>query len=319
MIIRTTFSLLLLFALSVAIAQPSLTLKKLTNVIDSYPAFSPDGKQIAFESNRSGNFDIYTMNIDATSLKRLTFDTSFDGTPAWSPDGKSITFASERDNDPEIYIMNADGSDQKRLTNAKGDDSHPKFSPDGKRIIFCSARSTPDLTVDWSHQWIEIFSMNINGNDIHQISHFKTVSTFPSYSPDGTKIVFRMVIDENGFNWDLTNTKRNSEIFVMNSDGSNPMNISNNAGFDGWPVWASDSKKILFASNRNGPANTSEIFMIDEDGKNLLQLTNGPEGFTQPVMSPDGRTIAAYNFRETKDYEFGFISLMTAMGDIRND
>src|SRR5436305_10206918 len=96
-------------------AQTKGSFKRLTNVIDSYPMFSPDGKKIAFESNRSGNFEIYTMDIDGAHIKQLTNDTAFDGTPAWSPDGKQIVFASERDSDPEIYIMNVDGSNQKRL------------------------------------------------------------------------------------------------------------------------------------------------------------------------------------------------------------
>src|SRR4029078_981861 len=156
--------------------------------------------------------------------------------------------------------MNADGSSQKRITAVKGDDSHPKFTPDGKRIIYCSARTTIDLTIDWSKQWIEIFTMNADGTDAQQVSHFKAVSTFPALSPDGKKIVFRMVTKQAGFNWDLSNSERNSEIFVMNYDGTNPMNISKNAAFDGWPVWAANGKKILFASNRNGPANTSQIF-----------------------------------------------------------
>ncbi len=304
------FTSLILFSFLRISAQSTGAFKKLTNVIDSYPMFSPDGKKIAFESNRTGNFEIYTINADGTNIKQLTYDTAFDGTPAWSPDGKLIVFASERDNDPEIYIMNADGSNQKRLTNIKGDDSHPKFTPDGKKIIFCSAKATPDLTIDWSKQWIEIFTMNPDGTDIQQISHFKAVSTFPDLSPDGKKIVFRKVTPEAGFNWDLSNSERNSEIFVMNSDGTNPVNISNNAAFDGWPVWTTDGKKILFASNRNGPANTSQIFIVDPYGNNLQQLSNGPGGFAQPSMSKNGHTVAAYNFYETSEYEYGCISTL---------
>ena len=297
-----------LFCLSQVSAQNAI-FRRLTNVIDSYPMFSPDGKKIAFESNRTGNFEIYTMNADGTNIKQLTSDTAFDGTPAWSPDGKHIVFASERDNDPEIYMMNADGSDQKRITNIKGDDSHPKFSSDGKKIIFCSAKSTPDLSVDWYKQWIEIFTMNPDGTDIQQVSHFKAISTFPDLSPDGKEIVFRKITPEPGFNWDLSNSERNSEIFVMSSDGSNPVNVSNNAAFDGWPQWTDDGK-ILFASNRNGPANTAQIFIVDADGKNLKQLSNGPGGFTQPSMSKDGSAIAAYNSYETSEYEYGCISIL---------
>ncbi|MEO6221001.1 MAG: hypothetical protein ABIO81_11270, partial [Ginsengibacter sp.] len=82
-----------MFSFLKIIAQNTGTFKKLTSVIDSYPMFSPDQKKIAFESNRSGNFEIYTMNSDGTNIRQLTFDTAFDGTPAWSPDGKSIVFA----------------------------------------------------------------------------------------------------------------------------------------------------------------------------------------------------------------------------------
>ena len=110
---RIRFTSMLLFLFIKISAQETGTFKKFTNVIDSYPMFSPDGKKIVFESNRSGNFEIYTINTDGSDIKQLTHDTSFDGTPAWSPDGKSIVFASERDKDPEIYIMNADGSNQK--------------------------------------------------------------------------------------------------------------------------------------------------------------------------------------------------------------
>lgn len=300
---------LILYPFMQTLSQNEYTFKRITNVIDSYPMFSPDGKKIAFESNRTGNFEIYTMNADGSNIQQLTYNTAFDGTPAWSPDGKQIVFASERDNDPEIYMMNADGSNQKRLTNIKGDDSHPKFTPDGKKIIFCSAKSTPDLSVDWNKQWIEIFTMDADGKNIQQVSHFKAVCTFPEISPDGTKIVFRRVIQEAGFNWDLSNSERNSEIFVMNSDGTDPVNISNNAAFDGWPQWTPDGK-ILFASNRSGPANTSQIFIVDADGKNLRQLSNGPGGFAQPSISEDGSMIAAYNFYETSEYEYGCVSIL---------
>jgi TolB protein len=307
---RILFISMLLFLFLKISAQNAGIFKKFTNVIDSYPMFSPDGKKIVFESNRNGNFEIYTINTDGSDIKQLTHDTAFDGTPVWSPDGKWIVFASERDKDSEIYIMNTDGSSQKRITTEKGDDSHPKFTPDGKRIIFCSARTTADLTIDWSKQWIEIFTMNVDGTDIQQVSHFKAVSTFPALSPDGKKIVFRMVTTQAGFNWDLSNSERNSEIFVMNYDGTNPVNISKNAAFDGWPVWGANGKKIVFASNRNGPANTSQIFMVDADGSNLKQLSDGPGGFTQPTISKDERFIAAYNFWETPQYEYGGISIL---------
>ncbi|RYG40495.1 MAG: hypothetical protein EOO01_27200, partial [Chitinophagaceae bacterium] len=202
-------------------SSPSLkTAKRITNVIDSYPMLSPDGQKICFQSNRTGDVEIFVMNLDGSNLRQLTHTPGYDGGPKWSPDGKKIVFPSERDQDPEIYIMDADGQNQKRLTNTPGDDSHPHWYPDGSKIIFNSARATPDLKVPWGKQWHELFSMDMDGTDVQQLTSFKTVSTYPSISPDGKKIAFRKVIDGPAFNWDLSTNEnnRNSEVFVMDID-----------------------------------------------------------------------------------------------------
>ena len=70
---------------------------------DWVPSFSPDGTRIAFHSNRSGNFEIYTINVDGSNLTRLTDHPADDFAPEWSPDGSRIVFHSDRDNNPEIY------------------------------------------------------------------------------------------------------------------------------------------------------------------------------------------------------------------------
>jgi len=125
--------------------------RRLTNVKDAYPMASPDLTRVLFQSDRTGDWEIYVVRADGTQLVRLTNSAGPDVTPVWSPDGKRIVFAYERDaGDSEIYVMNADGSGQRRLTRQPGDDSHPHWSPDGSSIVFNSARATPDLTADWS-------------------------------------------------------------------------------------------------------------------------------------------------------------------------
>lgn len=282
-----------------------LSAKRLTNVRDSYPVQSPDGTKILFQSNRTNYREIFVMNVDSANVIQLTNNKGPNVTPVWSPDGKMIVFASERDGDSEIYVMNADGSSQRRLTNTPGDDSHPHWSPDGKRIIFNSARTTPDLNANWSRQIHEIFSMNADGSDVTQISRLKTVSTYPSYSPDGKKIAFRSVTNDAGLNWDLSQGKRNSEVFVMDSDGTNAVNLTKNAAFDGWPTWSPDSKRILFSSNRTGPVNTGQLYVVNVDGTNLQKITDGPGSIQQPSWSRDGKKIYAYQNWETETEEFG--------------
>ncbi len=285
----------------------TVMIRRLTNVIDSYPMLSPDGKWIAFQSNRSGVWNIYTIRPDGSGIVNLTHSPGPDYNPIWSPDGTKIVFASERDRDSEIYVMNADGSGQTRLTFTPGDDSHPHWFPDGSRIIFNSARTTPDLSVDWGKQYLEIFSMNADGSDVKQITSFKTISTFPSVSPDGKKIVFRMVTNSESLNWDLSPTKRNSEIFVMDIDGSNLKDVSESPGFDGWPFWSPDSKRIVFSSNRNGPANVGQLFIVNADGSGLTPLTRTDNSYVQPNWAIDGKKILAYQCWETSVYEYGNI------------
>src|ERR1700742_4575933 len=242
-------SLVTLLAISAALPTSAETggLKRLTNVIDSYPQLSKDGKMLVFQSNRSGAMQIYTSKADGSELRQITHLNFAAGTPCWSPDMKRIVFAAEPSGHSEIFIMNADGSNVVQLTHIGGDDSHPHWSADGSRIMFNSSRTTPGPAADWSKQWHELFSMKPDGSDVQQHTRFRTVCTFGSFSPDMKRITYRKVIDGPAFQWDLSGIGRNSEIFVADADGSNEVNVSKNAAFDGWPVWSPDGKMIAFS------------------------------------------------------------------------
>jgi TolB protein len=112
---------------------------RLTDTADgsnNNPAWSPDGKKIAFSSSRTGYSNIYVMNTDGTNQVNLSNNAGSDFAPAWSPDGKYIAFSSTRDStggvqniNNEIYRMQADGSNQVRLTNNPGMDGFPCWKP----------------------------------------------------------------------------------------------------------------------------------------------------------------------------------------------
>ena len=131
---------------------------------DVNPAWSPDGRRIAFSSGRDGNAEVYVMNADGSDVTRLTDHPESDMNPAWSPDGRRIAFSSERDGNAEIYVMNADGSDVTRLTDRPDFKSGPVWSPDGQWIAFISG---PMIGFENA----EIYVMNADGSRVTRLTN----------------------------------------------------------------------------------------------------------------------------------------------------
>ncbi len=137
--------------------------KRLTNntFTDDQAAWSPDSNHIVFQTNRDGNFEIYSMNVDGGEQTRLTDNPSRDLQPNWSSDGHTLTFISERDINAELYIMNADGSDQRRLTTTTEFEFSPQWSPDGSQILF--QRTVPGSD-------FETYVMNADGSHVQRLT-----------------------------------------------------------------------------------------------------------------------------------------------------
>jgi TolB protein len=297
--------LALLFA---AAAAPAAGVRRLTNVINSYPSPSPDGKRVVFQSNRTGRFGIYVMDADGKNISAITRDPDEFVGPSWSPDGKWIALVSTEGGptrNSDIYILRPDGSGLRRLTTDPADDSHAHWSADGKRIFFNSSRTTPPTAKGEEDEEDDIFSMNVDGTDLRQHTRCRAVCTFPSPSPDGKRIAYRKVTATPGFRWDLSNSGRNSEVVVADLDGTHEANLSNNAAFDGWPAWSPDGNWIAFASNRAGPALVGQIYLVHPDATGLRALTEGPWGHVQPAWSSDSARVFSFQAQESDAFEFG--------------
>ena len=238
---------------------------------DSFPSWSPDGKRIAFRSDRDGhfnmpgglpNYEIYVMDADGGNPKNLTNDPNDDSFPSWSPDGKRIVFSSDRDGNREIYVMDADGNNQQRLTENDFYDSFPSWSPDGKRIVFVSERDGHFIG-EFGLSY-EIYVMDADGKNTRRLTNNRKSEWAPSWSPDGKWIVFSA---------DRKADDVNYEIYVMDKDGENLQKLTNNRVRDTSPSWSPDGERIVFSSYRDGNA---EIYVMDNDGGNQQKLTNNP-------------------------------------------
>jgi TolB protein len=125
-------------------------------------AWSPDGTQLAFISDRNGHdFDIYVMNVDGSDVVQVTNDAGNEFGPAWSPDSSQIAFNSDHNGNVQLFVMNADGSDIAQLTSDKSNSAYAAWSPDGTRIVFESDRDTGDAN---------IYVMNADGSNVIQLT-----------------------------------------------------------------------------------------------------------------------------------------------------
>jgi Tol biopolymer transport system component len=235
----------------------------------------PVGSAIAFTSLRDGNAEVYVLRAGASfTAVNLTNNAAADSAPVWSHDGLGIAFATSRDGNDEIYKMNADGSAPVNLTLRAGSDGEPTWSPDGSKVAFVSTQSDQGNSVA-----AEIFVMTPDGSGARTpLTVNSGGSTSPAWSPDGAKIAFVTVRDGN------------PEIYVMNADGSSPLNLTNNAAADDHPVWSPDGTEIAFLSDRGG---SRGVYVVRADGSGLTAITSGPSVAADYVSwAPDGTRIA---------------------------
>ena len=252
-------------------------------VVTSAPAaeaaYPGQNGRIAFQSARTGDLEIYSMNPDGSDVRRLTNSPGDDRVPAWSADGQKIAFASDRSGSREIHVMNADGSGVVQVTNDDRYKFAPAWSPDGARIAFYAFH--PELEFR-----SQINVMNADGTGQVNISNIVGGDDFdPAWSPDGSRIAF----------W--ARRSSDAEIWVMNADGSGQTRLTTLMADDVGPDWSSDGELIAFTSTRPGYGERA-VWVMNPDGTGLARIAAGGG----PSWSPDGaKFVFSKDFLDSVD------------------
>jgi len=186
---------------------------------DGWARWSPSGRQVVFHSNRDGNFEIYAMDFDGSSPTRLTNYPGIDQFPDWSPDGREIVFR----RDVDIYALELQSGVVRRLTNAPPLNQMAAWSPNGRQLVFMSARdgypSVFKMDADGGNQ------VNLTPKDAAD-STSEWLSRAPSWSTSGRHIYFMSFRPSTG---------GDTELFVMNSNGTDVHRLTASLGVDGSP------------------------------------------------------------------------------------
>src|SRR2546422_6537024 len=229
-----------IFSISIETGEKTkLTSPPPGSVGDFFPAFSPDQKTLAFVRSISiAAADIYLFPLAGGEAKRLTFETASIRGLGWTSDGKEIVFASRRGGSTyNLWKISTAGGQPERLTTAERDVYSPTISRQGNRLAYTQSLMDGN-----------IWRIGLHNPKGHDDSPLKLISSTqeesgPQYSPDGKRIVF------------ASRRSGSFEIFVCDSDGSNPRQLTNSGGpLTGTPRWSPDGRQIVFASWLEGNA-----------------------------------------------------------------
>ena len=248
--------------------------------------FMPDNKHVLFASTHQGNkacppvpenqkayvwpvyadYDIFVSDLKGNIVNQLTNEEGYDAEATVSPDGQSIVYTSTRSGDLELWIMDIDGTNKRQITKELGYDGGAFFSPDSKKLIFRSSRpkTAEDIKIykDFLAQGLvaptnmELYTVNVDGTDLKQITKLGKANWAPFYHPSGKKIIFSSNHQsEKGYDFDL---------LMINEDGTGLEKITSESIFNSFPMFSPNGKYLVFSSNRhNGGGRATNLFIAD--------------------------------------------------------
>jgi Tol biopolymer transport system component len=259
------------------VAPDGSDLRQVADVYVEYPDWSPDGSTIAFDDGTvidhiDWSLDaghIYTVKADGTGLSQITTGDGAEFAPDWSPDGTHIAVSAVgQDGSPSgIFILDpATGAMRPVTANPYGyQDKEPDYAPDGTRIAFVRDRQLVEAGASSGNQ-SALFVVNVDGSGLRRLTPWTNGLTgTPSWSPDGTTIVFRGSSAYGA-------SDAPGQLFLIRPDGSHLRQLTFETNANSyWPTWSPDGKRIVFTRYvYDSPS--QQLYTIWPDGSHLARL-----------------------------------------------
>jgi TolB protein len=248
----------------------------------SLPVVSPDGKRIAFVSDRNGADDAYVISVDGRNERQLTATPDAEGNVAWTHDGK-ILFTVFKDGFSHLFSIDADGKNQRELAKVPG--RGVTLSPDAERLLYMAGT--------WMASKLTISAPD--GSNPKEITDGSSVAWNSHWSPDGKQIAFTSRNDPKG----------ELAVFVMNADGSARRQVTHVPPEEGgaqWPVWSPNGRQLAVQANSRTQKGSAHIWIVDVQTGEAHKLAAHMESYLDetPSWFPDGKRIAFQSNRTGK-------------------
>ena len=275
-------------------ALPKLTQITFSEAIEQYPAWSPNGDELAFSREESGIRNIFVKDVSTGEERQIT-ETRFDDIqPVWSPDGKTLLFVRNRQPDVrfepgDVFGLFADGDvwsvevESRKAAKLVNNAFNPDYSADGKRIAVDASWAGPRRI--WAVDRLGHNPQQLSSDTSEGISHVR-----PRWSPDGVRIVFQ----------NIERTK--FDVKVVDLASGKHTWVTNDAVQDLNPVWSPSGRFIYFSSYRGGGINIWRASMQGGDVPGpLQQMTIGAGQDVEIAISPDGKRLSFTILRQNAD------------------